>query len=154
MYGEESFVSCLGMRNLLRGSRNGLTKGVVQLCRYVIHWGRIFYFLNAMLRTLRKNLLLPYQGCFQVYLIYWGRIFCFLTGDCLSMLGSIGEESSTSTMGMMSKICLIRQGRIFCFLTGIVFLTLCDLPEMVLGCTCLIEGGRVFYFLYYSLGNP
>ena len=33
--------------------------------------------------------------------ILWGRIFCFLTEDCFNVLGSIGEESSGSSMGMM-----------------------------------------------------
>ena len=33
--------------------------------------------------------------------ILWGRIFCFCTRDCFNVLGSIGEESSTSSMGMM-----------------------------------------------------
>ena len=33
--------------------------------------------------------------------ILWERIFCFLTKDCFNMLGSIGEESSTSSIDMM-----------------------------------------------------
>nr|POE66081.1 hypothetical protein CFP56_33893 [Quercus suber] len=31
----------------------------------------------------------------------WGRIFCFLSRDLLDVLECIGEESSTSSMGMM-----------------------------------------------------
>ena len=33
--------------------------------------------------------------------ILGGRIFCFLTKDCFNVLGSIREESSGSSMGMM-----------------------------------------------------
>ena len=87
-----------------------------KLCRYVIHQGRIFCFLHGLLRTLRKNLLLPRQGFFwcmrltgeesfaSLLEILWGRIFYFLTRDCFNVLGFIGEESFTSSMGW----CLIR----------------------------------------------
>ena len=33
--------------------------------------------------------------------ILWGTIFCFLIKDCFNVLGSIREEFSTSSMGMM-----------------------------------------------------
>ena len=113
-------MTCLGMRNSLRSSRNGLSK---EQCRCVIHWGRIFYFLHDLLKTLRKNLLLSCwglffwcigltgekssassQGILQVYLIWgilWGRISYFLTGDCLNVLRSIREESYASSIGMI-----------------------------------------------------
>ena len=71
---------------------NGLTE---EYCRYVIHWGRIFCFLHGLLRTLRKNLLLP----------RW-RFFFFFFG-----IGLTGEESSTSLL-------VILWGRIFSFLIG------------------------------------
>ena len=57
---------------------------------YWIHWGRIFCFLAG-------NIL----SVLDLPRILWGRIFFFLTRDFLNMLGSIGEESSASSMGMI-----------------------------------------------------
>ena len=110
-------------------------------------------FLHGMLRILRKNLRLPHEdtlgvlgslgknlllshlGLFKYAWVHRGRIFCLLHGDdVLDMLDPLGEESYVS-------------------LLGIRFLNLCDLLEMVLGCTRFI-GGIVFYFLYCSLGGP
>ena len=165
MYKEESsasFMTYLGVRNSLRSSRNGLAEKQCNFCRCLIHWERIFCFLHGMLKTFKEESPASSLAILQVYLVHWGRIFHFLTRNCLIMLGSIGEESSTPFMGMMFQICLIHQEIIFCFVTGIVFLSLCDLLEMVLGCTYFI-GGRyfcyffsffeifIFYFLFFTV---
>nr|POE46264.1 hypothetical protein CFP56_54127 [Quercus suber] len=58
--------------------------------------------------------------------IFWGRIFCFLTRDCFNVLESIGEESSTSSMGMVldtieeessTSLMGMMFDRVFCSLT-------------------------------------
>ena len=89
----------------------------------------------GVLGSLGKNLILPHLGLFKYAWVHRRRIFCLLHGDdVLDMLDPLGEESFVSLLGIM-------------------FLNLCDLLEMILGCTCFI-GGRVFYFLYCSLGVP
>ena len=82
-------MTCLGTRNSL-SSRNGLAE---EQCRCVIHWGRIFFFLHGLVRTLRKNLLLP----------HWGFFFFF------RCIGLIGEESFASSQGIL-QVYLIHRG--------------------------------------------
>ena len=55
---------------------------------------KIFFFLGVW-ELLGKNLLLPYWGCFRE------ESSASSLGICFNVLESIGEDSSTSSMGMM-----------------------------------------------------
>ena len=79
----------------------------------MIHWGRIFCFLHGLHKdfkeesstslleifdiwdSLEKNLLLPYWGYFKE------KSSTSLLGSCFDVLGPIGEESFSSSIGMM-----------------------------------------------------
>ena len=113
----------------------------------------IFYFLHGMLRTLRKNLLLPHWGYFRCTWSIVEESFASTLGIVLLCLGPSRKNLLPLPWGWCSRYTGSTVEESSASLLGIIFLSLCDLLEMVLGCTCFI-GGRVFCFLYCLLGGP
>ena len=132
-----SFLVCWGLWGRIFCFLVGDTLGVLESLGKALllphrRYFRCTWFIGD---TLGKNLLPPPWGWCLMCLNHWGRVFYFFTED-----------------GVLDALVPLGKNLLLPYL-GIVFLILYDLLEIVLEYTCFI-GGRVFYFLYHSLGSP